>query len=132
DSQTRRASVEHVFTLSSRSVNTASFDASSNQSSSGNAGNSFPVYRFEPYLGMGRSYPTSRNARTVHSLSDGFSTRRGKHSLRLAGDYVLRQVNTFWPQYPAGSFRFSSGLTSLPGIVNTGHGFASFLMGIPE
>jgi hypothetical protein len=52
--------------------------------------------------------------------------------MRLAGDFVLRQVNTFWPQYPAGSFRFSSGLTSLPGIVNTGHGFASFLMGMPE
>jgi len=42
------------------------------------------------------------------------------------------QVNTFYPQYPAGRFRFGAGLTSLPGIVNTGHAFASFLLGLAE
>jgi hypothetical protein len=41
-------------------------------------------------------------------------------------------VNTFWPQYPAANFRFGTGLTSLPGVVNTGHAFASFLLGMPE
>ena len=48
------------------------------------------------------------------------------------GQVVRQQVNTFWPQYPAGDFRFGTGLTSLPGIVNTGHPFASFLLGMPE
>jgi hypothetical protein len=41
-------------------------------------------------------------------------------------------VNSYWPQYPAGMMRFGSGLTSLPGIVNTGHAFASFLLGMAE
>src|SRR5262249_35089206 len=41
-------------------------------------------------------------------------------------------VNTFGSQYPAGSLNFSAGLTSLPGIVNTGHAFASFLLGLAD
>ncbi|HUS06500.1 MAG TPA: hypothetical protein VMZ52_09400 [Bryobacteraceae bacterium] len=130
--RSRRASLEHLFTVSPQSVNTASFEASSDASTSGNEGGAFPVYQLQSYLGMGRSYPFARNARNHFAWSDGFSTRRGKHSLRLAGDYVSRQVNTFWPQFPAGSYSFSPGLTSLPGIVNTGHPFASFLLGLPE
>ena len=41
-------------------------------------------------------------------------------------------MNVFWPQYPSGYYNFSSGLTSLPGIINTGHAFASFLLGAPD
>ena len=81
---------------------------------------------------MGRSYPFSRNARNRYEITDAFSTRVDGHSLRVTADYVYRQVNTYWPKYPAGSYRFGSGLTSLPGIVNTGHAFASFLLGLPE
>jgi hypothetical protein len=29
-------------------------------------------------------------------------------------------------------YRFSTGLTSLPGVVNTGHSFASFMLGLPD
>ncbi len=130
--QSRRLSVEHVFTLSPRSANTVSVDARSDTSASGTANEEYPVYRFEPYLGMGRSYPFSRNARNRYEITDAFSTRAGGHSLRVTADYVYRQVNTYWPKYPAGSYRFGTGLTSLPGIVNTGHAFATFLLGLPE
>ncbi|HKW98815.1 MAG TPA: hypothetical protein VJN43_13840 [Bryobacteraceae bacterium] len=129
---TRRGSMEHVFTASAQTVNTATVEASSSTSRSGVDSAPFPDYQFQPYLSMGRSYPASKNARNTYVFTDGISTRWGKHSLRASAQYVLYQVNTYWPQYPSGYFRFSPGLTSLPGIIDTGHAFASFLLGLPE
>jgi hypothetical protein len=128
----RRASVDHVFTLSSNTINTFTARATSDTSTSGGEDRLFPIYQFSPYLSMGRSYPISRNARNTFIWTDTLSARIGKHSLRGIGQFVRRQVNTFWPQYPEANFRFGAGLTSLPGIVNTGHAFASFLLGMPE
>jgi hypothetical protein len=129
---TRRGSVEHVFTASAQTVNTLTFEASSETSHSGMDGQPFPVHQFQPYLPMGRSYPASKNARSTYVVTEGLSTLWGKHSVSVSGRTVLYQVNTYWPQYPAGYFRFSPGLTSLPGIVDTGHASASFLLGLPE
>ncbi len=145
--QTRRGSLEYVFTASSRTVNTLTFEANSNVSSSGDpkyqadyaaqiglsgiAGAGFPVMQLGPYLGMGQSYPFSRNARNVYTLTDGMSTKHGKHTLRVSGQYTQQQVNSYWPQYPAGLLSFNEGLTSLPGIVDTGDALATFLLGTP-
>lgn len=144
---TRRASVEHVFTRSAQTVNTFGFEAETSGSESGAEAQdgyaqqlglsgvgpaAFPLFRIGPYLSMGRPFPVSRTARNTFTWTDAFSTRRGKHTVRLTGRYARYQVNSYWPQYPAGSFRFGSGLTSLPGIVNTGHAFAGFLLGLAE
>jgi hypothetical protein len=133
DRKNRRATFEHVFTASSRTVNTLTVDAYTDQSRNRNeaaeSGDPFPFYSLGPYLSMGRSYPISRTARNAFGVSNGLSTRWGKHRLRAVGDIGREQVNSFWPQFPAGRFRFGAGLTSLPGIVNTGHAFASFLLG---
>ncbi|MDZ4802098.1 MAG: hypothetical protein SGI92_28410 [Bryobacteraceae bacterium] len=128
----RRAVVDHVLTFSSHTVNTATFRVSSDTSRTGRDGEMFPVYSISPYLGMGRAYPNLKSARTTFVATDSLSTRRGKHALRGTAQFVRYRVNTFWPQYPAAHYRFGSGLTSLPGIVNTGQGFASFLLGQPE
>lgn len=147
DFQNRRGSLEHVFTISPRSINSLSFEASSNASTGGAAsrrnfagqlglrgvaGEGFPNFRFPPYLSMGRAYPISRTARNQYEWTESFSTKQGRHGWRLVARYSRSQVNTYYPQYPAGTFRFSEGLTSLPGIVNTGHAFASFLLGLAE
>jgi hypothetical protein len=79
---------------------------------------------------MGRVNPVSRWSRTSYAFTNGFSARRGKHHFRATGQLVLSQVNVFLPAYPSGSLRFTTGLTSLPGISNTGHAFASFLLGL--
>jgi hypothetical protein len=143
---TRRGSVEHVFTISPNTVNTLTFEATSERSQNTGAGagaaaliglrgvgaDSFPLFNLDSYLSMGRSYPISANARNTYVLTNGLSWRFGKHSLRTAGQSIHYQVNTHWPQYPSGSFRFGAGLTSLPGVVNTGHPFASFLLGKAE
>jgi hypothetical protein len=92
----------------------------------------FPRYSMAPYLGLGRSFPFSSVANNTYEWTDSVSTRHAKHTMRFVGDYTDYQVNTFLPQYPDGYFRFSSGLTSLPGIINTGDPFASFVLGLPE
>ncbi|HUE24048.1 MAG TPA: hypothetical protein VMQ86_20375 [Bryobacteraceae bacterium] len=147
DFQTRRGSLGYVFTASGRTVNTLTFEANSSVSASGDtadqtnyaaqigltgiAGGGFPVMQLGPYVGMGQAYPFSRNARNVYTWTDGLSTRRGKHTLRVTGQYIRQQVNSFWPQYPAALLSFNEGLTSLPGIVDTGDALATFLMGTP-
>jgi len=133
DFQTRKGSLEYVFTLSPKTVNTASFAASSTTSlGTTGTGSPFPVYQLDQYLGMGAAFPQSRVAKNVFSVSDGLSTRRGNHSLSFYMEATARQLDVFWPQYPSGLFNFSTGLTSLPGVVNTGHAFASFLLGLPD
>jgi len=146
--QTRRGSAEYVFTASGNTVNTLTFEANSNTSNSGDAqdktnyaaqiglsgiaGGGFPLFQLGQYLSMGQAYPVSRNARNVYTWTDELSTKRGQHTLRVVGQYILHQVNSYWPQYPAGEFSFDAGLTSLPGIVDTGDALASFLLGMPS
>ena len=133
DRRSRRASLDHVLTASSHNVNTLSFAASTSQfaylSEAGQSDQPFALYRVSPYLALGRAYPATRSARNTFVLTEGFSSRRGKHRLAISGQLIKEQVNIFAPQYPSGYFQFSAGLSSLPGIVNTGHAFASFLLG---
>lgn len=141
----RRVSFEHVVTFSPRTLNTFGFEAASDRSETvpeegeadalkfgGFPGGSFPVFRLGSYLSMGRSTPVSSNARNTYSASDSYSTRHGKHNVLFSGSVSRYQVNVFSSQYPAGALRFGEGLTSLPGIINTGHAFASFMLGMAE
>ena len=128
----RRGSIEHVFTASAQTVNTVTVQASSTTTRGGSENQAaFPVYQFDPYVSMGQAYPASAGANNTYVFTDGLSMRFGQHSVRLIGQYIKYQVNSFWPQYPNGMFQFDAGLTSLPGIIDTGQAFASFLLGLP-
>jgi hypothetical protein len=146
--QSRRGVIEHVFTRTPRQVLTARFSAETERSSAGAKGKgeedhaarmglagssslAFPVFSITPYLSMGRPSPGSRSARTTYTWDQGFSLRLNQHTLRLTAKHVREQVNVYSSRYPAGMLQFGAGLTSLPGIVNTGHAFASFLLGLP-
>ncbi len=133
----RESSAEHVFTLSPSTINTLSLSVASSTTENdpvlAGDGQPFPYYSISPYLSMGRSYPISTSARNTFEISDGLSLRwRETHRVRFSGLVRRYHTNSFWPQYPSGRFRFGAGLTSLPGIVNTGHAFASFLLGGAE
>jgi hypothetical protein len=142
----RRGAVEHVLTLSPQTVNTASLEAQTNISENvsgqsgwpsqlglgGVADGSFPVFDLANYLDMGRVTPTGRTARNAFTFTEALSHKRGRHSLRVVSQFARAQVNTFLPYAPSGYFDFRWRYTSLPGIVNTGLGFASFLLGGPE
>ncbi len=136
DRRNRRVSLEYALTPSASSTNTLTLSASSTQFAYRGYreadGQPFPNYQFQPYLTMGQSYPASKSARNSFVIADGYSQRKGKHRLAVSAQLFNEQVHIYAPQYPSGQFRFSPGLTSLPGIVNTGHAFASFLLGTAE
>jgi len=141
--ENRRLSAEHVYTASPKSVNTATVEAvadrSLNVSDEGDFASEiglpgvpagvFPSFHLGPYLPTGRANAIARNVRNTLVFTNAHALKFNKHNVRLVGQYARYQVNTFVPRYPSGSFQFTSGLTSLPGIVNTGHAFASFLLG---
>ena len=76
DFSSRRGSIEHVFTLSAQTVNTATLEASSTTSRGGSENQAaFPVYQFDPYVSMGQAYPASAGANNTYVFSDGLSMR---------------------------------------------------------
>ncbi|HYP06582.1 MAG TPA: hypothetical protein VER03_10175, partial [Bryobacteraceae bacterium] len=125
----RRGSITHSYTASARTVHTIEVEASSSVSDS--QGETFPAYRFsDGYTAMGRPNPNVRSARHTFEGGNAIATRAANHSLRLATRIVHQQLNTLASAFPAGMFQFDAGITSLPGIVNTGHSFASYLLGV--
>jgi hypothetical protein len=126
----RRGSIQHTLTVSSRTVHSVEFEAESDGSY--NQGDVFASYRFGSYAPMGKVNPTMRNIRNNFYFGNGISTRKGRHALRFGGGWSHQQLNAFEEAFPKGMFRFTAGLTSLPGIINTGHPFASFLLGMSD
>ncbi len=143
----RRGVIDWTFTKSASTIHTLTYDVHSDRSVNGRPGqenaleeiglrgplrDAFPVFRFSTYLGMGRNNPRYESSHNYFYLTDSISTRRGKHRLRGVFQYRRYQVNAYLPANPAGFFQFGPSITSLPGIVNTGHPFASFLLGLSE
>jgi len=113
--------VPYVFTLSPSTVNTATVNVDRRQVLTQTA--TALVSRF---IGSIRTSVSGLSRRTAipralftHSMTR-LSTHRGGHYLSAVGEYLARQVNTFAPSFPDGYFHFSNGITSLPGIVDTG------------
>jgi len=134
-----------VYTKSPQTVNTARFNVEREIENAGEQGEpdyaarlglrgssalAFPAFSISPYVGMGRSYPRSRFSIVFYTWRNGLSTKQGKHSLTVTVNHQRIQLTGYQSSYPAGNFRFEEGLTSLPGITGTGHGFASFLLGL--
>lgn len=134
NSISRNIRVEHVFTASPTNVNNLRISADSNQTVNltqlDARGKPFPRYQFSgTYQSMGQGSPISRDAHNNFSFYDSFSSRWGAHRFNVEVYAQSQQTNTFRPQSPEGRFDFTAGYTSLPGIINTGHPFASFLLG---
>jgi len=81
--------------------------------------------------------PANGNAQfstSVTQLVNNFSWLRGRHSLKLGGDWRIEHLNILQPPSPTGSFQFTNILTSnlsatgTP-VTDTGNSFASFLLG---
>jgi hypothetical protein len=94
---------------------------------------SFPRFEFSPYISIGSQLGSLiRYQTTNYSVSDGLSVRHKSHNFRIDLSAYWAQVNTLRPRDPAGRFLFDGKLTSLPGINNTGNGFAQFLLGFSD
>jgi hypothetical protein len=81
--------------------------------------------------------PANGNAEfttSVTQLVNNFSWLRGRHSIKLGGDWRIEHLDILQPPSPTGSFQFSNILTtnlSAAGtpLTGTGNSFASFLLG---
>jgi hypothetical protein len=82
------------------------------------------------YLSLGPRNALFRDASYVYQGTTSVSLNRQSHTLRLTGQMHKAHANWYNPALPAGLFYFNTGLTGLPGIVNTGNSFASFLLGM--
>ena len=80
------------------------------------------------------SFPTlgyqanDMGAGTAYQLVDTFTWVHGKHMLKFGFDYRWNGLNWRTNSGP-GQFSFGSDITGLPGFNQTGHGFASMLLG---
>jgi hypothetical protein len=138
----RRLTAVYALTLSPGSVNTATADLSTNVSANssgsidpatalgltGLSAQVFPRINFG-FLPVGRYNANARTASNVFTYTDAHSLKLGQHSLHFTGQFQRQQVDTYQPTAPAGAFTTSAGYTDLPGIVDTGSQFTSFLLG---
>lgn len=137
--------LQHIYTISPETINTFTFSYSStgfeNQVDEdtnypeqlgipGKLSKVFPAFNImDGYLDIGRANLIRRNYRHTYTLTNTYSTRISKHNVRFSGRATQFQLNSFQPDYPSGRFRFQNAFTALPGIVNTGHGFATYALG---
>ncbi|NOT60284.1 MAG: hypothetical protein HOP19_08670 [Acidobacteria bacterium] len=81
------------------------------------------------YLSLGPRQPVFRDRSYNYNATVGVSVNRDAHTLRFNGQARRYFANVFSPATPAGALTFSTTLTGLPGLRNTGNGFATFLLG---
>jgi len=129
----RRTELDYVFTANPNTVYSSSFTAVSETAMVGDPSQpAFPSFQLlSNYLSMGTAYPHTRDARNTFEIQEAATTRKRKHSLGLTYQADKYEVNSFNPAYPSGYFQFGTDITSLPGIIDTGDPFASFLLGLP-
>ncbi len=81
------------------------------------------------YLSLGPRQPVFRDRSYNYNATAGVSINRDAHTLRINAQARRYFANVFSPTSPAGSLTFNTALTGLPGLRNTGNGFATFLLG---
>lgn len=91
----------------------------------------YPYFQLGAYLPMGQTFPHSTTRTDGFNFVDSLSDHCGKHQLGADLRHSRYYVDDYASAYPAGAFTFSSGITSLPGIDDTGLAFASFMLGMP-
>jgi hypothetical protein len=64
-------------------------------------------------------------------FSEALNFVHGRHNLKIGGDYRRQMWDTYNPGKLAGNYSFSGAFTNLPGVQNTGSGFADLLLGYP-
>lgn len=91
----------------------------------------FPRFFFSGnYLSIGPTTAVFRDRGYAYSGSSSVSINRKSHTVRMSALARRSYVNSFSPTYPAGLFIFGNSITGLPGVKNTGNGFAQFLLGL--
>jgi hypothetical protein len=100
--------------------------------------NSLPTFLISGFQQLGPPANTNSDFSTdVTQIYDALSLQRGRHSLKLGGDFRIERLDVVQPPSPAGQFSFNTLFTNSQGIPNvgtalssfTGNSLASFLLG---
>ncbi|MEX2264907.1 MAG: carboxypeptidase regulatory-like domain-containing protein [Bryobacteraceae bacterium] len=91
-----------------------------------------PIINLSNYTGVGhsRSLPIFRRMNTFQYV-DNMTFTRGAHTLKFGGDIRRRQITEYQTNRGNGRFNFGPAFTNQPGVNNTGHVIATFLLGYP-
>ena len=93
-------------------------------------GGVFPTLRFRGYTGMGSSSKSFlRNAMATYNFENELTLRDGRHTWTVTSRTRLLYWNTLELDSPSGHYSFNDRISGLPGIINTGDSFATFLLG---
>ncbi len=92
--------------------------------------NTMPTFILNGYQQLGSPTGTASDFTTsVTQIADSLTWLKGRHSVKMGLDWRWERLDVIQPPWPTGSFVFSTVGTDLPGVANTGHPFASFLLG---
>lgn len=92
--------------------------------------NTVPTFLIAGYQQLGSPANTASDFSTsVTQIADTLTWVRGRHTFKAGADLRWARLNVFQPPSPTGSFTFSNLFTDQPGVANTGHPLASFMLG---
>ena len=92
---------------------------------------SFPIVNVNQMLQLGSGNSNSdRNRSWV--FSNALNVQRGRHTLKMGGDFRRQMYNFYDPGKLAGVYSFGSTFTSYPGSNGTGFGIADLFLGLPS
>jgi hypothetical protein len=89
-----------------------------------------PTFAPSGYQQIGSPTNTASDFSTsVTEIADSLTWLKGRHTMKMGLDWRWERLNVIQPPWPTGSFAFTTVGSDLPGVANTGNGFASFLLG---
>ena len=92
--------------------------------------NEFPIIGVSQMIQLGSS-PFSQDRDRSWVVSEALNIQRGRHTLKMGGDYRRQMYNFYSPGKLAGSYSFTGAFTAFPGTNGTGFGLADLVLGIP-
>jgi len=92
---------------------------------------SFPIVSVAQMIQLGSSASNHDRDRSF-VINEGLTWQRGRHTIKLGGDYRRQMYNNYSPGKLAGSYSFTNAFTTAtPNDTKTGFGLADLLLGMP-
>jgi outer membrane receptor protein involved in Fe transport len=89
-----------------------------------------PTFAPDGYQQLGSPQNTASDFGTsVNEVADSLTWLKGRHTVKMGFDWRWQRLNVIQPPWPTGAFSFSTVGSDLPGVIDTGNPFASFLLG---
>ena len=93
--------------------------------------NEFPIVQVSQMIQLG-SNPSNHDRDRSWVFSEALTWQRGRHTIKMGGDYRRQMYNNYNPGKLAGSYSFTGAFSSVtPNATGSGYGLADLLLGAP-